>query len=72
MRKDGEVGMIIKIETPKECMECVFCSEFCYCLLMQGEPTHVWEDGKRAEFCPFDNKASWKKIDKQVKIIEEE
>lgn len=63
--------MKFEIDTPKQCSDCVFCSELCYCLLMYGEPTEVFEDNKRSSFCPFDNKASREKMAKGVSIIDD-
>lgn len=62
--------MILEIDTPKECWECVFCSEMCFCLLMYGELiSDRLGDNNRATFCPFDNPGSLAKIAPGVRFI---
>lgn len=44
--------MIIKVEPPKDCSDCVFCEEYINCRLLDR---HIEYHDGRASFCPFDN-----------------
>ena len=70
----GGVKMILEIDLPEDCTDCVFCEEAIYCSLLGGEPIYDNEDygiGHRVGFCPFDNKESRAKMPENVRIVSE-